>query len=174
MLLAGGDWVQDRIVPDCIKAWSLKQAVELRNPLSKRPWQHVLEPLGGYLILAATLQDNPKLHGEAFNFGPRAIQDRSVLDVVKEMAKSWDQVSWLDMSANNSGPHESSLLKLNCDKALFHLNWFATMNFEDTVRMTAQWYKNFYEGNKPILEYTNQQILEYVNLAKENNLTWAQ
>ncbi|MBT8567969.1 CDP-glucose 4,6-dehydratase [Polynucleobacter paneuropaeus] len=173
-VIGGGDWAQDRIVPDCVKAWALNQTVELRNPLSTRPWQHVLEPLGGYLSLAASLEKNSKLHGEVFNFGPRAIHNHSVLDLVKEIGKFWNQVSWLDVSNQDMGPYESALLKLNCDKALFYLDWHAVMDFEDTVRMTAQWYKNFYQGDGSILEFTKRQISEYVNLAKEKQLTWAQ
>lgn len=173
-VIGGGDWAQDRIVPDCVKAWALNQTVELRNPRSTRPWQHVLEPLGGYLSLAASLEKNPKLHGEVFNFGPRAIQNHSVLDLVKEMGKFWNQVSWLDVSDHEIGPYESGLLKLNCDKALFHLDWHAVMDFEDTVRMTAQWYKNFYQGDGFVLEYSKGQISEYVNLAKDKQLTWVQ
>lgn len=173
-VIGGGDWAQDRIVPDCVKAWSLNHTVELRNPRSTRPWQHVLEPLAGYLSLATSLEKTPNLHGEVFNFGPRANQNHSVLDLVKEMGKFWNQVSWLDVSEQDIGPYESGLLKLNCDKALFFLDWHAVMDFEDTVRMTAQWYKYFYQGDGSIFECTNRQIFEYVLLAKEKQLAWAQ
>lgn len=173
-VIGGGDWADDRIIPDCVKAWSANQLVELRNPHSTRPWQHVLEPLSGYLSLAASLSRDLKFHGEVFNFGPRAIHNNSVLDLVDEMSKHWDQVSWRDVSGQDKGPYESGLLKLNCDKALFYLDWYAVMDFEDTVRMTAKWYKNFYQEKNPVLEYTNAQIQEYVELAKARQLTWAQ
>lgn len=173
-VIGGGDWAEDRIIPDCVKAWALNQSVDLRNPQSTRPWQHVLEPLSGYLSLATSLEKNPKLHGEVFNFGPRAIHNHSVLDLVREMGKFWNQVSWRDVSEQDVGPYESGLLKLNCDKALFFLDWHAVMDFEDTVRMTAQWYKNFYQGYGPVLDYTKGQISEYVNLAKEKQLPWVE
>jgi CDP-glucose 4,6-dehydratase len=173
-VIGGGDWAQDRIVPDCVKAWSLNHTVELRNPRSTRPWQHVLEPLAGYLSLATSLEKNPNLHGEVFNFGPRATLNHSVLDLVKEMGKFWNQVSWIDVSEQDIGPYESGLLKLNCDKALFFLDWHAVMDFEDTVRMTAQWYTYFYQGDGSVFECTNRQIFEYVFLAKEKQLAWAQ
>ena len=173
-VIGGGDWAVDRIIPDCVKAWSSKGLVELRNPHSTRPWQHVLEPLSGYLNQAIALSDKPELHGEPLNFGPQAQQNHSVLELVKQMALHWDQVKWRDISESTEGPYESGLLKLNCDKALHHLNWHAVMGFEDTVRMTAQWYRSYYESPKVILATTNQQIDDYTAIAKEQGLDWAQ
>jgi CDP-glucose 4,6-dehydratase len=115
-VIGGGDWSDSRIVPDCIKAWSENREVKLRNPNSTRPWQHVLEPLSGYLCLALCLSKKSELHGEPFNFGPQAQQNHSVLELVQHMAKSWDQVRWIDHSDSDSGPYESGLLKLNCPK----------------------------------------------------------
>jgi len=93
-VIGGGDWAENRIVPDCVRAWSRGEGVELRNPASTRPWQHVLEPLSGYLSLAAALAVREELHGEPFNFGPPAQQNHSVLELVQEMSKHWDQVRW--------------------------------------------------------------------------------
>lgn len=174
-VIGGGDWAVDRIVPDCVKAWSKNVIVELRNPLATRPWQHVLEPLSGYINLAAELYNSPVLHGEPFNFGPPASQNHTVLELVKQMSLHWDQVRWEDVSENNNGPYESGLLKLNCDKALHYLHWEAVMNFEQTIRMTVEWYKAFYtNGGDSILEITKQQIGHYINLAKQKDLKWAQ
>jgi CDP-glucose 4,6-dehydratase len=173
-VIGGGDWAADRIIPDCVKAWSAGQIVQLRNPHSTRPWQHVLEPLSGYLNLAAATALNPKLHGEAFNFGPPAQQNHSVQGLVNEMAMHWDQVKWEDISESQKGPYEANLLKLNCDKALHFLNWSAVMGFEDTVRMTAEWYGAFYKSPSEIAQITNQQIAEYCDLAREKGLAWAQ
>jgi CDP-glucose 4,6-dehydratase len=172
-VIGGGDWASDRIIPDCVRAWSTGEYVELRNPHSTRPWQHVLEPLSGYLSLAIALSSNPALHGEAFNFGPLAQQNRSVIDLVKEMATHWDQVRWRDISDNIDGPHESSLLKLNCDKAMHYLNWHAALDFKDTVRMTAAWYRKFYENQGETIEVTNEQIIYYMDQAKGKELEWA-
>ena len=130
-VIGGGDWAADRIVPDCVRAWSSNNVVELRNPHSTRPWQHVLEPLSGYLNLAVALYHRPELHGEPFNFGPQAQQNHSVLELVRQMALHWDQVRWQDVSQSVAGPYESGLLKLNCDKALHYLLWNAVMGFDE-------------------------------------------
>lgn len=173
-VIGGGDWSADRIVPDCVKAWSRGDTVELRNPASTRPWQHVLEPLSGYLNLAMALSQQPELHGEPFNFGPSSQQNHSVLELVQQMAPHWDQVRWKDASKSVGGPHESGLLKLNCDKALHHLRWRAVMGFEDTVRMTAEWYRSYYQNPMKIAETSTAQIKAYMDLAKKEGLAWAE
>lgn len=174
-VIGGGDWAVDRIVPDCVKAWSKNEIVELRNPMATRPWQHVLEPLSGYINLAAELYNNAVLHGEPFNFGPPASQNHTVLELVKQMSLYWEQVRWEDISETNNGPYESGLLKLNCDKALHFLKWEAVMDFEQTIRMTAEWYKAFYTNTGvSILDTTKAQIAQYISIAKQKNLKWAQ
>jgi len=173
-VIGGGDWATDRIVPDCVKAWSRDNMVELRNPRSTRPWQHVLEPLSGYLNLATALSHQPEMHGESFNFGPPAQQNHSVLELVQQMALHWDKVSWKDVSQSAQGPYESGLLKLNCDKALHHLRWHAVMGFEDTVRMTTEWYRAFYQRPDSIADTTDMQIADYTAIAKQQGLAWAQ
>ncbi len=172
-VIGGGDWAADRIVPDCVKAWSNNNAVELRNPHSTRPWQHVLEPLSGYLSLAIALSQRPELHGEPFNFGPPAQQNHSVLELVQQMALYWDQVRWQDVSSSAAGPYESGLLKLNCDKALHYLRWHAAMDFEHTVRMTAEWYRAYYQEPTQIACKTREQIEAYTAIAKQQGLGWA-
>ena len=97
-VIGGGDWSIDRIVPDCVKAWSKSEVVELRNPHATRPWQHVLEPLSGYISLASHLSEEINLHGEAFNFGPQAQQNKSVLELVVSMQKTWNKVKFQDIS----------------------------------------------------------------------------
>lgn len=166
-VIGGGDWASDRIVPDCVQAWSQQEEVTLRNPNSTRPWQHVLEPLGGYLTLAAALTENEKLHGESFNFGPPSNQTQSVQELVEEMAKHWDKVRWKNTITNdNVNPYESGLLKLNCDKSLHFLKWQAALNFEQTVKLTADWYKSYYQNPKSIADVTRDQIKKYINLSK--------
>lgn len=173
-VIGGGDWSPNRIIPDCVKAWALNRHVNLRNPHSTRPWQHVLEPLSGYLTLAISLSQQPKLHGESFNFGPQTLVNHSVIQLVEEMAFHWDKVCWEDVSSRNNGPYESGLLKLNCDKALHYLNWHAAMDFRSTVRMTTQWYKAYYQNPKTISSITKEQIATYSAIAKNAGLTWAQ
>jgi CDP-glucose 4,6-dehydratase len=172
-VIGGGDWAVDRIIPDCVKAWSNDDLVELRNPFATRPWQHVLEPLSGYLNLAVGLSEWADLHGEPFNFGPQAQQNHSVLELVQQMALYWNKVRWKDVSESENGPYESGLLKLNCDKALHYLNWHAVMGFEDTVRMTAEWYGAYYEHPSEFSDCTCNQITDYTRIANQNGLLWA-
>ena len=108
-VIGGGDWAKDRIVPDCMRAWSQRETVQLRNPMATRPWQHVLEPLSGYLNLAIELKYNKKIHGEPFNFGPPAQQNHTVGELVLNMSNYWDKVRWEEVSAENSVLYRSSL-----------------------------------------------------------------
>ena len=173
-VIGGGDWAADRIIPDCVRAWSKGRTVELRKPNATRPWQHVLEPLSGYLALAIALDESQYMHGEAFNFGPPAQQNQSVLELVQNMSIYWDQVKWKDVSEIEAGPYESGLLKVNCDKALALLRWNAVMGFDDTVKMTAEWYKSYYMKDQAMSYVTNLQIQQYIMAAKESGLDWAQ
>jgi CDP-glucose 4,6-dehydratase len=132
-----------------------------------------LEPLSGYLSLAIALSQRPELHGEPFNFGPQAQQNHNVLELVQEMALHWDQVRWQDVSGSVAGPYESGLLKLNCDKSLHYLHWHAVMGFEDTVRMTAEWYRAYYLQTTQIATITNTQITAYTAIARQHGLEWA-
>ena len=173
-VIGGGDWAEDRIVPDCVQAWAKGEIVPLRNPQATRPWQHVLEPLSGYINLAMALYNNDGLHGQSFNFGPVAQQNYSVGDLVVEMTKYWDQVRWKDLSEKYGGPYESRMLKLNCDKALHHLHWHAVWNFEETVRATAIWYRHYYQASHDsIVAFSRQQITDYIAKARTKGLPWA-
>ncbi len=174
-VIGGGDWAKDRIVPDCMKSWSKNIPVEIRNPESTRPWQHVLEPLSGYLRLGVSLFESEKLHGEAYNFGPTTDQNYSVSELINEMSEFWDNVSWNDVSDKNDNLHEAGLLKLNCDKALADLNWISTLEFEDTVRMTVSWYKDYYQGaeGQSMYEFAVEQINEYMQLAENKGIEWS-
>ena len=166
-VIGGGDWALDRIIPDCVRAWSEEQEVELRNPNATRPWQHVLEPLCGYLTLAAALSKNPKLHGESFNFGPSIQNNHSVQDLVTQMSKYWDKVKWKDVSKEYIGPYESTLLKLNCDKALYNLGWQSVLDFDDTVELTATWYNLYYNNSNSILDVSLNQINLFTSIANK-------
>ena len=170
-VIGGGDWAKDRIVPDCIRSWSINQSVKIRNPNSTRPWQHVFEPLSGYLSLAEKLTVDSKINGEAYNFGPPANQNHTVDELIIEMNNYWHGIEWQYEIEKGEIFHEASLLKLNCDKALFDLNWVPTLNFEQTVKMTMEWYKEFYENESSnMLQFSNEQIDSYMGLAVKNNL----
>ncbi len=172
-VIGGGDWAPDRIVPDCMNAWSNQKKVKIRNPKSTRPWQHVLEPLSGYLLLGLLLDDDVNLNGEAFNFGPPEENDYSVKSLIEQMSKYWNDVNWLDDSDEDNNFKEAGLLKLDCNKAKRILNWKPVLSFDDTARMTVNWYKEFYNNNDLMYKYTTNQIHEYSKLAKLQNLDWA-
>ena len=177
-VIGGGDWAVDRIVPDCMNAWSQGEIVDIRNPYATRPWQHVLEPLSGYLLLGANLAQSANNHGEAYNFGPSAHQSHSVSELIDEMATYWERVRWNDISQDQEHLHEAGLLKLNCDKALFDLNWQPTLKFEETVRITVEWYKNYYQNNEKdntysMFDFAVSQVEEYSQYAKQRGISWA-
>lgn len=173
-VIGGGDWAVDRIVPDCMKAWSKNQIVDIRNPHSTRPWQHVLEPLSGYLLLASNLAEEKKLNGQAYNFGPSLEQNYPVRELINEMSNYWDKVKWNDISGDENILQEAGLLKLNCDKALSDLKWKSTLEFEETIKMTVDWYKHYYQNqNKSMYNFTISQIIKYLEIAKSRNIAWA-
>jgi CDP-glucose 4,6-dehydratase len=171
-VIGGGDWAEDRIVPDCVRAWSRGDHVQVRNPAATRPWQHVLEPLSGYLLMGQKLCQNPVLNGEPFNFGPRYDQNYTVGELIAEMRKSWPGVEVGNNQVHNDEKKESTLLKLCCDKAMHFLGWKATLNFEETARFTVDWYRRFYEGKEDIFKMSCRQIEQYVELAKKSEHGW--
>ena len=172
-VIGGGDWALDRIVPDCVRSWAKGESVHLRNPLATRPWQHVLEPLSGYLALATELYQKEELHGEPFNFGPSDHQNHTVLELVKAMSGHWNKVRWEANLGDGKEPYESGLLKLNCDKALYQLNWQAILSFQETVKMTAKWYRSYYEDPFTIRDVTRDHIREYETIAQKKRMQWA-
>lgn len=174
-VIGGGDWADDRIVPDCIRAWSKGDSVAVRSPQATRPWQHVLEPLSGYLWLGARLWAQASgLNGEAFNFGPDAHVNQTVAELIDAMATRWPGVKWYVPEGCEQGGHEAKLLKLSCDKALFHLNWQAVLQFSETVAFTVDWYRAWQQSQKDLYTYTIGQIDEYCQLAKAKNVSWIQ
>jgi CDP-glucose 4,6-dehydratase len=158
-VIGGGDWNENRIVVDCIKAWQSGNPVTLRNPESTRPWQHVLEPLSGYLQLATYLSQGHIKSGEAFNFGPRPGQVFTVNEIVKKLGISWPncpgvaQPSQLEISIGA----EAKLLSLNCDKAMSQMGWQSTLEISECVSLIAEWYLA-YGSNGDMQEITSKQI----------------
>jgi len=175
-VIGGGDWARDRIVVDCMQAWSENKSVEIRSPEATRPWQHVLEPLSGYLNLGQVLYKDDSMNGEAFNFGPRAEQNHTVKQLLEDLSKYWHFKTVDDAFTvtDNIPFHEAGLLKLNCDKALFHFKWQANLEYKDTIRFTSEWYYDFYNTGKSILDKTIEQISEYEKMAKDKELTWTE
>ncbi|RGM45713.1 MULTISPECIES: CDP-glucose 4,6-dehydratase [Bacteroides] len=174
-VIGGGDWAKDRIIVDCIKAFSEGETVEIRSPKATRPWQHVLEPLSGYLTLAQYLAEGKSGNGEPYNFGPQAEQTKTVFELVQDLASFWGLDR--DKAAKQTGDipfEEATLLKLNCDKALAYLHWHSTLHYKECVRFIAEWYYAFYvEKDKDMYALTEKQIREYISEAKKQNLEWA-
>lgn len=146
-VIGGGDWAVDRIVPDAVRSLSSNEVIKVRNPYATRPWQHVLEPLGGYLLLAESLSLEKEGCVGAFNFGPSLESNRKVGDLVSAIVSHWPG-EWQDCS-NPDSFHEASLLHLQIDKAFNTLKWQPKWDFEKTVQKTIQWYKSVSEGKDP-------------------------
>jgi len=159
-VIGGGDWAKDRIVPDCIKALRFGQPIIVRNPVSTRPWQHVLEPLSGYLLLASEIYRNPVKYSGAWNFGPRGESIRTVQDLAERIVKLWGTGD-VQVNIQTGALHEARLLHLNCDKAQQILNWHPRWDFARAVDETACWYKEVLSG-KPALQISRQQIKKYM------------
>jgi CDP-glucose 4,6-dehydratase len=174
-VVGGGDWAADRVIPDCVRAWSKRQPARLRNPQSTRPWQHVLEPLSGYLLLAAHLATGDEgICGNAFNFGPATRATESVKDLIEAMALTWDAAQWQQDEAGERNTHEANLLRLNCDRAQDLLGWHAVLNFPDCVRFTSDWYRAYYqEGDDVARRRTREQVKEFCLIAARLGLPWA-
>ena len=159
-VIGGGDWSKDRIVPDIIRSLERNQEIEVRNPNAVRPWQHVLEPLGGYLLSAGLLNQNPKLFSKAYNFGPYPADHLTVKELVELAIQIWGSGKWNDIS-DHAQPHEASLLKLDISKAIRELNWKPKLNASQAIEWTINWYKQPLNNQT---EFTFQQINQYLAL----------
>ena len=183
-VIGGGDWATDRIVPDCVRAIRKSEAIPVRNKIATRPWQHVLEPLSGYLWLAACLAgENSEIKKQkadysfplsslcsGFNFGPALTSNRTVAQLVAELIKHTGG-EWQDASDPNA-LHEASKLNLATDKAFHLLQWQPVWNFEETIAKTAEWYLAEADG-KNAAELTRTQITSYTTAASAKSLPWA-
>lgn len=174
-VIGGGDWAQDRIVPDCIRALQRKESIPVRNKTATRPWQHVLEPLSGYLWLAVKLAQPESApaagpYASAFNFGPELASNRTVAALVQEVLKHWPG-EWQDLS-NPHAPHEAGRLNLTIDKAHHLLDWSPVWDFSSTIAETVFWYREC-AGGAAVPALTAGQIAAYVAAAAEKKIRWA-
>ena len=168
-IIAGGDWSMYRIMPDIVKSLLYKEVIKIRNPYSTRPWQHVLEPLSGYLSLAKAINDNPNNNNflSSFNFGPNIESNRKVLDLVDYALKFWEGKYEIENYKGN--PKESNLLNLNIDKAYHQLGWKPILSFEITVERTINWYKNVLLHNQNPFNECTKDIEFFQNQFKNDN-----
>jgi CDP-glucose 4,6-dehydratase len=170
-VIGGGDWAEDRLIPDLIRAIAKNEAITIRNPLATRPWQHVLEPLSGYLWLGAELLAGKDKFTTAWNFGPKDSDVLSVEEILSRGIDAWGEGSYeLDKSVQ---PHEAMLLKLDISKARAELKWEPVNNVYTTVENTIDWYKQYYKNSANMKEYTIKQIKDYVSEAKKKEIKWS-
>ena len=164
-VIGGGDWSPNRIVTDCIKSWSKNKKATIRNPKSTRPWQHVLDVINGYTQLAIKLNRNSKLNGEAFNFGPDNT-NLKVIDVLNRMKFYWPKINWQIKKKDKF--KENKLLHLNSLKAKKYLKWSTVLNFDNSIKFTVDWYKNYKKKKKNIYKYSLSQISQYKKILEKN------
>jgi len=161
-IMGGGDWGEDRIIPDCVRALSKGEPVVIRNPAAIRPWQYVLEPLSGYLLLGALMYKYGTKYSDAWNFGPNDESIITVEELTKLVIKYWNSGSYtIDTSTH---PHEAGSLKLDISKARAFLGWEPVYNIQEAIEKTIGWYKKSYNGMKPeeLFEFTIKEIEKYI------------
>jgi CDP-glucose 4,6-dehydratase len=159
-VIGGGDWAKDRIVPDCIRALRAQLPIEIRNPSATRPWQHVLEPLSGYIATAAKLYASPKEFSGAWNFGPDDESVRTVKALADQLIACWGGGT-LYTPQQQDAPHEANLLHLNCDKAKRLLGWRSRWDFTQGVAETVRWYRDINDGGEALM-VSRQQISNFM------------
>lgn len=158
-VIGGGDWSQDRLIPDFIRAQQNNTSLSIRSPKAIRPWQHVIEPIFGYLKLCEKLYQDPKKYNEAWNFGPNDSDMVDVETVINEMQYHMSQEVNVELNKDES-KHEASLLKLDVSKAKIQLQWESRWDFKETIKKTADWYEHYYQ-HQDIYEYSHTQIKQY-------------
>jgi CDP-glucose 4,6-dehydratase len=167
-VIGGGDWAADRLIPDIIRATQNGRSTIIRHPKATRPWQHVLEPLSGYLLLGQKLLEGDNTAADAWNFGPAPDLNLTVEELLSDFSQYWK----LDYQINESqrNVHEAKLLMLDCSKAKESLGWHPVLNKQQMFEMTANWYRSYYEQNQCL---TREQITQYINIAKDSGACWS-
>ena len=171
-VIGGGDWARERLIPDVVRSVSEGRNVILRSPNATRPWQHVLEPLSGYLWLGANLGADPQRYVSGWNFGPVDRGVYPVQEVVEGILKYWSTPQTKVVIEPNTHAKEAMLLALDCSKAQQHLEWTGTWFLDETLNATAAWYKAFYENSEDMFEFTKSQIAQYTETARERGQAW--
>jgi len=159
-VIGGGDWAEDRLIPDLIRALTNGKLIQIRNPEAVRPWQHVLEPLSGYLLLCQQLYLEGEEYSQAWNFGPQDSDSRTVEWIVTQMLKKWPHEHPGYRVVNQDSRHEANMLKLDCSKALHELSWRPRWTLDRALDATVEWFEEYLQG-KDIMELCKRQITEY-------------
>ena len=160
-VIGGGDWNKNRLIPDIIKSKNKKKILVIRNPKHTRPWQHVLEPLSGYILLSAKLRENPKRYSGSWNFGPSSSEVRTVNEVASKIIDHFGKGK-IKVTDARKQHHEAMLLQLNCDKSHQILKWEPRWTVEETLKYTSEWYKKVLDGESAE-EITKLQGDKYFN-----------
>jgi CDP-glucose 4,6-dehydratase len=161
-VIGGGDWAKDRLIPDIVRALAKDETILIRNPMSVRPWQHVLEPLFGYLLLGLKLEQQPIDFSQAYNFGPNSDNTLPVFEMVQLAINAWGSGNY-EIVEDKNQPHEAGLLKLDISKVIAEMNWKPNMNAVESVEQTIDWYKIFHNSPSMIVAYTEEQIIKFSN-----------
>lgn len=164
-VIGGGDWAKDRLLPDIARALGNEKTIIIRNPASVRPWQHVLEPIMGYLLLGAKLAEKPLVYSQAYNFGPHTNDALPVEQMVKIAIESWGGGEYESLTTG-SALHEAGLLQLDISKACAELKWAPKMNAYQAVKLTMDWYKQYFEDVAAIIEKTESQIHSFISVTE--------
>jgi CDP-glucose 4,6-dehydratase len=174
-VIGGGDWSEDRLVPDCIKALVTGKPIPVRNPRAVRPWQYILEPLAGYLWLAVRMWEEPEVYAGAWNFGPDTNGRTNVSKIVTLVIQQWGQGNWEDVSAQHRDrAHEATTLQLDCTKATAQLGWRSILSVREAVVGAVEWYRGcYFDSHFDGRAFTLRQIEAYVDLARSRGLPWA-
>ncbi|MEW6668837.1 MAG: CDP-glucose 4,6-dehydratase [Thermodesulfobacteriota bacterium] len=173
-VIGGGDWGRDRLLPDCVRALSAGETIRIRMAKAVRPWQHVLEPLSGYLWLGALLWDFPRRYSGAWNFGPDPGEERTVADVVEKAVELWGSGAWQEEETGQPY-HEAGTLRLSCDKARTLLGWRDILSSQECLERTIRWYRTFYRPPvaPDMYETCREEIHAYAERARAEGLAWA-
>jgi len=161
-IIGDGDWAQDRIVPDCVRALVKGNMVEVRNPRAVRPWQFVLDPLFGYLWLALKMREDPETYADAWNFGPDCSNPVDVRTLTEKIIREWGEGTWKLPAENENAPHEAGYLKLDSAKSMGMLGWKPAYAIDEAIRKTIGWYRNYYSGNMDTYEFSLGQVETYM------------
>lgn len=171
-VIGGGDWAKDRLIPDCVRALTENRPIVIRNQSATRPWQHVLDPLSGYLLLAQKLCEDSDRFSGAWNFGPVEATHVSVLELAERFVAAWGDGRIELRQANQHTLHEAHLLRLSIDKAILELNWSPIVDSSAAINWTIDWYKAWAQGESELRQISVEQIQAYVESASRKNAKW--
>ena len=167
-VIGGGDWSEDRLIPDLVRAILKKAPLEIRSPKATRPWQHVLESLSGYLMLGQKMLERNQEAAQGWNFGPELEGNRTVTEVLVRLKAHWPELLWTELQEPQ--PHEATLLNLDCTKAKTQLGWRPIWDFDETLAVTANWYRSFYGEGKL---RSREQLASYISAAQASGIEWS-